>query len=68
MKKLLFIYIALICASATYAQHTIKLSIKSLEDRTALAGATAVIGSINKTAIADSLGIVSFSNIAAGTF
>jgi len=56
------------CAFATYAQYTIKLSIKNSEDKTALGGATASISSINKTTIADSLGIATFANIAVGTY
>ena len=56
------------CACTTYAQYTVKLSIKNAEQKTALAGATAIISSINKTAIADSLGIATFANIASGTY
>ena len=51
-----------------YAQHTIRLSIKNSDEKQPLAGATAIIKSINKTAIADSAGIATFANIAAGTF
>jgi iron complex outermembrane receptor protein len=57
-----------LCAFTTYAQYTVTLSIKKNEDKTPLAGATATIVSLNKTTIADNSGIVTFANIAAGTF
>jgi iron complex outermembrane receptor protein len=68
MKKLLFLSIVVLCAFTTYAQHTITLSIKKSNEKTALAGATATIVSLNKTTVADSLGIVTFTNIPAGTY
>ncbi len=68
MKKILFLSIVLLCAFTTDAQHTIKLSIKKSEDKTPLAGATAIISSINKTAIADSLGIATLADIAPGSY
>jgi outer membrane receptor for ferrienterochelin and colicins len=68
MKKLLFIGIMLLGAFKAGAQHTIKLSIKKSGGKTALAGATAIISSINKTAIADSLGIATFADIAPGSY
>ena len=68
LKQLLFISIVLLFTLNTYSQHTIKLSIKSHEEKTPLAGATAIIPSINKTTIADSLGIATFTNIADGDY
>lgn len=68
MKKILFLSIVVLCSFTTYAQHTITLSIKSSEEKTPLAGATAIISSLNKTAVADSLGIATFANIPAGTY
>jgi outer membrane receptor for ferrienterochelin and colicins len=68
MKKLIFICIVLLCAFNTNAQHTLKLSIKNSEQKSPLAGATAIISSINKTAVADGLGIATFGNIAAGIY
>ena len=68
MKRLLFVSIVLLCSINTYAQHTLKLSIKNSAQETRLAGATVIIGSINRTAIADSLGIATFANIAPGTY
>jgi len=56
------------CAFTTYAQYSIKLSIKNSEDKTPLAGATASISLIHKTTIADTLGIATFANIAGGTY
>lgn len=68
MKKILFLCIVVLCAFTTYAQHTVTLSIKKNEDKSPLAGATATIVSLNKTTVADSLGVASFANIAAGTY
>lgn len=68
MKKLFFTILILICCLSSYAQHTLKLSIIKEGENTSLSGATAVISSINKTAIADSLGIVTFTNIAGGVY
>lgn len=68
MKKALLLSIAVIWGCMSYAQYEIKLSIKKSEDKKPLAGATAVINSLSKTSIADSLGIVNFANITAGTY
>jgi outer membrane receptor for ferrienterochelin and colicins len=68
MKKILFLCMVALCSCSTYAQYTIKLSIQKSEDKTPLAGATAVIASIHKTTIADSLGITTFENITEGTY
>jgi iron complex outermembrane receptor protein len=68
MKKILFLCIAVLCAFTTYAQHNVTLSIKKNEDRSPLSGATATIVSLKKTSVADSLGIVTFADIAAGTY
>ncbi len=58
----------MLCAFTTYAQHTIRLSVKTSEEKTPLAGATVSISSIKQTAIADSMGIATFSGVAAGTY
>jgi iron complex outermembrane receptor protein len=68
MKKILLLCIVVLCAFTTYAQHTLIISIKNSEEKTPLAGATATILSLNRTAVADSLGIVTFANIAAGSY
>ena len=58
----------LIVSTGIYAQHTIRLSIKNSEEKEPLAGATATISSLNKTTVADSLGIATFADIAPGTY
>ncbi len=68
MKKIAFLSIVVLCAFTTYAQHTVKLSVKNSEEKQPLAGATATITSINKTTVADSSGFITFANIAAGTY
>jgi outer membrane receptor for ferrienterochelin and colicins len=68
MRKILILAIVVMCAFSTYAQYTIKLSIQNSENKTPLAGATAVISSINKTAITDSFGMATFANLAPGTY
>lgn len=68
MKKILLLCIVVLCAFTTYAQHNVTLSIKNNVGKTPLAGATATIVSLNKTTVADSLGIATFANIAAGTY
>lgn len=68
MKKILLIPIVALCAFNTYAQHTLKVSIKNSEEKTPLAGATASINSIHQTALADSLGIATFTGLAAGRY
>lgn len=68
MKKILCLYILLLSVLTSLAQHTIKLSIKHNEDKSALAGATVRIKAFNKTVIADSLGIATFNNLASGTY
>jgi outer membrane receptor for ferrienterochelin and colicins len=51
-----------------YAQHTIRLSIKSSPATEALAGATGTIVSLKKTGIADNSGLLMFENIPAGNY
>lgn len=68
MKKILFLCIVVLCTSTTFAQHTIRLSVKKSEDKAPLAGATATIASLNKTKLADNSGIATFANVAAGTY
>lgn len=59
---------AVLYAIISHAQHTLTLSIKNGKERTPLAGATATISLLNRTTIADSLGIVTFANIPAGAY
>src|SRR3954470_20078099 len=68
MKHILSLCIVLLAFTGIYAQHTIKLSIKNSEEKQPLAGATAIIKSTNKTAVAESAGIATFANLASGTF
>ena len=68
MKKLLLLTVVMLCAHMAYTQYTIKLSIQTAENKTPLAGASATITSINKTAIADSLGMIGFTNVAKGIY
>jgi iron complex outermembrane receptor protein len=62
--KILFLNVVLFFALNIHAQHSIILSIKNAEDKHPLAGATATIAKLNKTAFADSLGMAKFENIA----
>ena len=68
MKYILLPGIALLACTGIYAQHTISLSVKTAGEESPLTGATATIVSINKTAIADSTGLVLFNNIAEGKY
>jgi iron complex outermembrane receptor protein len=68
MKHILSLCIALLAFTAIHAQHTIRLSIKSSEEKEPLAGATATINSLDRATAADSLGIATFADIAAGTY
>lgn len=68
MKKILLLCIIALCACTTYAQYTLTLSIRSSGERTPLAGATATIVSLSRTAVADSLGIATFANMAPGRY
>lgn len=68
MKYLLSLCVVLLAYTGISAQHTIRLSIKNSEEKEPLAGATATIASLNRTTAADSLGIASFADIAAGIY
>jgi outer membrane receptor for ferrienterochelin and colicins len=68
MRLLLLTCTQLFICIAIFAQHTIRLTIKSSEEKTPLAGATATILSLNKSNVADSTGLIIFNNIAAGTY
>ncbi|MES2727561.1 MAG: TonB-dependent receptor plug domain-containing protein [Bacteroidota bacterium] len=68
MKHILSLCIVLLAFTGTHAQHTIRLSIKSGQEKEPLLGATATISSLSKTIAADSSGIITFVDIAAGTY
>ena len=68
MMKSIFIYcIAMLCTLNLYAQHTFKAVIKNSE-KSPLQNATASIKVLNKSAIADSNGLVVIRNIPVGSF
>jgi outer membrane receptor for ferrienterochelin and colicins len=68
MKYILLAGMLLLAFAGVSAQHSIKISIKDKEEKNPLAGASATIQSINKTVVADSLGIASFINLAVGVY
>ena len=68
MKHILLLCIVLLAGAGLHAQHTIRLSIKNTEEKQPLAGATATITALNKTALADSSGTVTFRDIPAGHY
>ena len=68
MKKTALLFAILLSAFYGYAQHSIELSVKNKEDKSVLAGATALLEQLNKTVIADSNGIALFKNIPAGKY
>lgn len=57
----------MLCTFNIYAQHTYTAIIKDAEKKP-LQGATAIIKTLNKSAIADSKGLVTFKNIPSGKF
>ncbi|MDB5203790.1 MAG: TonB-dependent receptor plug [Ferruginibacter sp.] len=52
----------------TYGQENLRLLIKNAETNLPLAGATAYIAAINKTAVADSNGVIVLTNLPAGNY
>lgn len=58
----------MVCAAHSFAQHSLKLAIKSSKEKTPLTGASVIITAINKAAVADSTGIAIFTNLAPGTY
>jgi outer membrane receptor for ferrienterochelin and colicins len=68
MKYILLTGMLLLAFTGVSAQHSIKISIKDKEEKNPLPGTSVTIQSINKTVVADSLGIALFSNLAAGVY
>ena len=68
MKHFVPICILLLVCSAAFAQHTLRLSVRSSEDNTPLNGATVVIPSLKLSAVADTAGLVVFADIPAGRY
>jgi len=66
MKGIYIVFAILLVANSIYAQHSFKAVIKSRENKLPLAAATLVVKELNKTAIADSSGLVLIKNIPAG--
>lgn len=67
--KYIFSLCMLLCVSTgVQAQHTIRLSVKNKQDQNALAGATAVIMKLGKTAVSDSLGQIVFTQLPEGSY
>lgn len=68
MKHILALCMLLVAATGIYAQHTIRLQVKNSEEKRPLPGATARIASLNRMAATDSFGMVTFTNMTAGTY
>jgi iron complex outermembrane receptor protein len=72
MKKVLSLCIVLLiaCISA-YAQdslHTLTISVKHADDKEPLIGATVSVPSLNRTVVADSTGVATFTGVAKGSY
>lgn len=68
MKRIVFLWVIVLCAFSSYAQHDVIISVKRKDDKTPLAGATVTLVSSIRTSIADSQGVVVFTGMAAGTY
>ena len=71
MKQVLLLCLVLITCIGTYAQdslHTLTIVVKNAEEKEALAGATVAIPTLNRTVVADSTGLATFSNMVSGTY
>ncbi|MCU0394698.1 MAG: TonB-dependent receptor [Chitinophagaceae bacterium] len=68
MKKISFLLVAVLCAFAANAQHILTLYVKKAEDKQPLPGATVTIASPARSSASDSLGMVRFENLAAGSY
>lgn len=68
MKKTILFCAAMLCACLAEAQHTMRLSVRTAEDKQPLAGVTADIASIRRTAVADSAGVIQFTDLPAGLY
>ena len=69
MRKYIFgLLLGLLFHTCLQAQHQLRLVIKSASDSLPLAGATATIASLNKTVIADSTGVVLFTDLPKGIY
>jgi outer membrane receptor for ferrienterochelin and colicins len=66
MNKICLVVVALLCAVNSFGQNSFKAIIKCAHHKENLSGATVTFTSINKTAIADSIGVVVINNIPSG--
>jgi iron complex outermembrane receptor protein len=68
MKRIIFVFILFIYSASAFSQHVVRLSVKNKSDMSPLQRATAIMIPGNKTALADSTGIVTFNNIPPGSY
>lgn len=68
MKHILSLCIALFAAIISFGQHTLKISVKNAGDKTPLSGATVTIVQLNKTTVADSSGVATFTGLPADAY
>ncbi|MCW3074108.1 MAG: hypothetical protein JWP69_1177 [Flaviaesturariibacter sp.] len=68
MKHILTLCVLLFLYGSIQAQHTFRLSIRSATDKSPLSGATVIIPSLNKTAVADSTGTALFTDLPKGNY
>lgn len=69
MKKVLTLCIMLLVTCiGSYAQHTLSIAVKHVEDKAPLAGATVTIPALQRTIAADTAGLAVFTNLAEGTY
>src|SRR5688500_10132455 len=68
MKFILSLSLLMFCSFNNYAQHRLTIAISHTENKTPLNGATAQISSLNRSAVADSNGIILFEDLPQGTY
>ena len=68
MKRITFVVAALFAANMVSAQYSFRAIIKTREGNEALAGTTLFINGLNKSAIADSNGLVIVKDITVGNY
>ena len=66
MKYIFFLTVVLLCCLASGAQHKLTILIRDAENKLPLNGATAHISSLNKSAVADTSGLITFENVPPG--
>lgn len=68
MHKLILCVAATLFATLLFAQHAVSFSVKNVETREPLAGASAIIPSLKKGATTDTSGIIRFKDLAPGRY